>query len=347
MSFVFAGARAGALVLLATLAFVEFGVWLNLIYPLSSVAIVYLAVEATRSLGVEARSRRVRKMFATYVPPSVVKQLAESDDPPRLGGETRTLSILFSDVRDFTRLSEKLGAEDTIRLMNVYLGEMTRIVFDTRGTLDKYIGDAVMAFWGAPLSLEDHAERACRAAVAMQRDLGQLAGHHPEVRGLRDLRVGIGLHAGPVVVGNLGSDLRFDYTLVGDGVNLCSRLEGLTKVYGAPILATHDLVERLPASFLTREVDEIRVKGRAGAAVIHEVLGERSPEGGEESWLRAHAEGLGLYRAGRWSEARLALARAVAERGQDGPSSALLARMEDLGEVPPEPWLGVWSFETK
>jgi len=346
-SFVFAAGLAGVLIGGSVLAFTEFGVWLNLIYPLTAVALVYLAVEATRSLGAEARSRRIRKTFASYIPPSVVKELAESDEPPRLGGETRTLSILFSDVRDFTKLSEALGAEDTIRLMNTYLAAMTRIVFDSAGTLDKYIGDAVMAFWGAPLSLEDHPERACRAAIAMQSGLAELAADRSDIRGLQGLRIGIGLNTAPVVVGNLGSDLRFDYTLIGDGVNLCSRLEGLTKVYGTGILATADLADRLPVSFLTREVDEIRVKGREGAARICEVLGERAAEPGEDAWLQAHAEGLGHYRAGRWGEAEQALAQAIAERGEDGPSSALLERMKNLGGVPPDPWHGVWSFETK
>lgn len=347
MSFVFAGLLAACLVALAGLAFVLFGVWLNLIYPLTTVFVVYLAVEATRSLAAESRGRRIRNMFATYVPPSVVKQLTEGDTELRLGGETRTLTMLFSDVRSFTALSERLGAEDTIRLMNRYLAAMTRVIFDTEGTLDKYIGDAVMAFWGAPLPLKDHAERSCRAAVAMQREVGGFADRHRDLPGSEDLRIGIGLHTAAVVVGNLGSDLRFDYTLIGDGVNLCSRLEGLTKVYGTGILATDDLVGRLPASFLTREIDEIRVQGRRGAVVIYEVLGERAAGAEEAAWLEAYGAGLAHYRAGRWEEARTALSRAVAGRGEDPPSSLLLARMLDLGGVPPDPWSGVWSFDTK
>ena len=346
-SFVFAALLAASVLVLGIVAFVEFGLWINLVYPLTSVVLVYLAVEGTRSLAAEARSRRVRGLFASYVPPSVVKQLAEGNAELRLGGETRTLSILFSDVRGFTRLAERLGAEDTIRFMNEYLAAMTRIVFETEGTLDKYIGDAVMAFWGAPIALENHAESACRAAVSMQREVAQFAALHPGLPGAEDLRVGIGLHTADVVVGNLGSDLRFDYTLVGDGVNLCSRLEGLTKVYGAGILASGDLVRRLPASFLIREIDEIRVAGRSAAAVIYEVLGERSAEPAEAARIEAHAEGLGHYRAGRWGEARAAFERAVAENGGDGPSSVLLARMEGLGGLPPANWSGIWSFDTK
>jgi adenylate cyclase len=326
---------------------VEYGLWFNLIYPLTTVAGVYLAVEVPRSLAMEARGRRIRNMFATYVPPSVVKQLAEGDAELRLGGETRTLTILFSDVRNFTQLSERLGAEDTIRLMNAYLAAMTRIIFETGGTLDKYIGDAVMAFWGAPLSLEDHAERAGRAAVQMQEAVSEFAELHPGLPGSEGLRVGIGLHTAPVVVGNLGSDLRFDYTLIGDGVNLCSRLEGLTKAYGVGVLASEELVGGLPDSFLTRAIDEIRVKGREGAGMIYEVLGERDARPEEIAWLEAHATGLALYRAGRWEQARAALNQAIAGRGDDPPSRALLARMAGLGGGAPDGWSGIWSFETK
>ncbi|HIG01681.1 MAG TPA: adenylate/guanylate cyclase domain-containing protein [Myxococcales bacterium] len=347
MSFVFAGGLAVFLVIMAIVAFVEYGLWFNLIYPLTTVAGVYLAVEVPRSLAMEARGRRIRNMFATYVPPSVVKQLAEGDAELRLGGETRTLTILFSDVRNFTQLSERLGAEDTIRLMNAYLAAMTRIIFETGGTLDKYIGDAVMAFWGAPLSLEDHAERAGRAAVQMQEAVSEFAELHPGLPGSEGLRVGIGLHTAPVVVGNLGSDLRFDYTLIGDGVNLCSRLEGLTKAYGVGVLASEELVGGLPDSFLTRAIDEIRVKGREGAGMIYEVLGERDARPEEIAWLEAHATGLALYRAGRWEQARAALNQAIAGRGDDPPSRALLARMAELGGGAPDGWSGIWSFETK
>ena len=346
-SFLVAGILAGAVLLVGFVAFVEFGVWINIIYPLATVVLVYGTMEAARSLAAEARSRRVRNLFATYVPPSVVKELAEGDAPPRLGGETRTLSILFSDVCDFTSLSERLGAEDTIRLMNAYLAEMTRVVFDTGGTLDKYIGDAVMAFWGAPLSLDDHAHRAARAAVAMQELVENFAASHPGLPGAPELRMGVGIHTAPVVVGNLGSDLRFDYTLIGDGVNLCSRLEGLTRQYRVGILASADLVDRLPPAFLSREIDEIQVKGREGSTVIHELLGEapRSPEG--RALLDAYAEGLAQYRAGRFEAARTTFESIVAERGGDGASETLLARMRELGGVPPDGWEGVWSFQSK
>jgi adenylate cyclase len=159
--------------------------------------------------------------------------------------------------------------------------------------------------------------------------------------------MGVGIHTAPVVVGNLGSDLRFDYTLIGDGVNLCSRLESLTRQYRVGILATADLVDRLPPSFVTREIDEIQVKGRQGSAVIHQVLGEGLRPADERGWLDAYAEGLADYRAGRWEPARTAFEGVLARSGADGPSETLLARMRELGGVPPESWQGVWSFQRK
>lgn len=350
VSFLFATGLALALVVFGSLAFTEFGIWLNLAYPLATVVLVYLAVEVTRSLAVEARGRRVRDMFATYVPPGVVKALAEGEADLRLGGERRTLSLLFSDLRGFTSLSENLGPEGTIGLMNVYLEAMTRRLFETGGTLDKYIGDAVMAFWGAPLALEDHAERACRAALGMQEELVTFGARHPDLPGAEGLEMGVGIHMAEVVVGNVGSDLRFDYTVMGDGVNLCARLESLTKLYGVGILTSAELARILPASFHLREIDEIRVKGRRGAGVIYELLGERSADSAdsaEELWLEAYAEGLVEYRSGRWPAAREAFARVIAARGEDGPSSALIERMEAVGGVPPDGWTGTWTFETK
>ncbi|MFP8876209.1 MAG: adenylate/guanylate cyclase domain-containing protein [Myxococcota bacterium] len=331
----------------SVLAFNEAGVWLNLAYPLATLVIVYLSVEVTRSLGVEAASRHVRRMFSTYVPPEVVEELTRKQDSFALGGEERELSILFSDLRGFTAISEDLGARDTTLLMNAYFSAMTRTIFESAGTLDKYIGDAIMAFWGAPLPVADHPHQACRAALAMQDGLGGLAGLHPEIVGIPRLRMGIGLHVAPVVVGNLGSELRFDYTIVGDGVNLCSRLESLSQVYGAAVVCSGDFAARLPSGFLVRELDTIRVKGRRQSCEIFEVVAERSVRPGESHWLQAHAAGLDAYRGGRWEAAESAFAEVLAARPDDTASLLLVDRIRGLRAAPPENWQGVWTFESK
>ena len=345
------GALFTALLLLCFVAgslylFIRHGVMVNMAYPLATLSSVYLCVAILRSMTVEAGSRRIRRMFATYVPPEVVNEMTQKQGSFKLGGERRDLSILFSDVRDFTSLSERLGAENVAQLMNTYLTAMTRIVFDSRGTLDKYIGDAIVAFWGAPLPLDDHPLRACEAALLMQQEIARLRREQPELPGVESLRVGIGIHSAEVVVGNLGSELRFDYTVTGDGVNLCSRLESLTKVYGAAVLTSRDLVARLPAGFLTRELDVIRVKGKKESVRIFEVLGRREANVEESAAFDAYASGFAAYREGKWDSAEGALREAHALLS-DKASLVLLERIEGFRRESPRNWEGIWSFETK
>ncbi len=343
-----AAATGAAFAAACVYAFAAHGQWINMAYPLATLGAVYLALAVTRSVAFEASSRRIRRAFATYVPPQVVDEMVRRPESFQLGGERRDLSILFSDVRDFTSLSEELGAENVARLMNAYLTPMTRIVFESRGTLDKYIGDAVMAFWGAPLPVEDHPVRACQAALEMQEALARLRAERPDLPGVERLRVGIGIHTAEVIVGNLGSELRFDYTVTGDGVNVCSRLEGLTKYYGTGIVASAELVERLPPGFLTRELDAIRVKGKRDSLRIFEVLGRRAAEDGEGEALAVWARALAVYRAGRWAEAeRLLVEARDLRRGGDPACDTLLERIAALRGEPPADWSGVWSFDVK
>ena len=343
----FALAVAALLVFGSAFAFIQAGLWINLAYPLTTLVLVYLSMEVTRSLGVEMAGRRIRQMFSSYVPPAVVKELTHSQESFALGGEERELSMLFSDLRDFTTISESLGPRNTTLLMNAYLSAMTRIIFDSGGTLDKYIGDAVVAFWGAPLPVDAHPRSAAQAALAMQDGLAGLGVLHPEIAGLEGLRMGIGLHVAPVVVGNLGSELRFDYTIVGDGVNLCSRLESLSKVYGVSILCSGDFAGELPPEFLLRALDTIRVKGRREPSEIFEIIAARTATTEESRWLEVYAEGLAAYRAGRWVEADAALAAALAARPEDLASQLLVERIRALRDDPPDDWRGIWTFESK
>ncbi len=330
-------------------AFLARGLWINLAYPVISVLVTYVVLAVAQSVTVEVRGRRIRRAFATYVPPDVVNELVRHPESLRLGGERRDLSILFSDIRGFTGLSEELGPERVVELLNAYLTPMTRVVFETRGTLDKYIGDAIVAFWGAPLPLSDHPRRACEAALGMQGELERLQRERSDLQGIDSLRVGMGIHCAEVVVGNMGSELRFDYTVMGDGVNICSRLEGLTKYYGVGILASAELVDRLPPTFLVRELDTIRVKGREEAVRIFQVLGCRAPDRQEAVWLESYAAGLRAYRMGHWTEAATAFREARASHDAGDPAcDLLLARMRSLERAPEaDPWDGVWSFEVK
>jgi adenylate cyclase len=339
-AFVLLAAYAG----LAIAAFSTRGIWINMVYPLGTGFAVYISVAILDGIAAQTRSRTIRRQFATYVPPSVVDRMVEHPEDFHLGTERKDLSILFSDIRDFTTIAEEIGS-DVGRLLDVYLTPMTGIVFDSGGTLDKYIGDAVMAFWGAPLPVEDHPLRACESALEMQRETRRMR-LEAEVPGMERVRIGVGIHTSEVLVGNMGSELRFDYTLSGDGANLCSRLEGLTKYYGVGILASGDLVARLPGSVVTREVDTIRVKGRSAPVEVHEVIALDESGLPNPEVLDLYAPALAAYRSGDWSDAEKRLSRLIERCGEDGPSSLLLGRIAEY-ERAPRDWDGIWAFETK
>jgi adenylate cyclase len=331
----------------AIYAFIARGLWINLTYPALSLAAVYVAVAVTQGMTIEARARQIRRDFAMFVPPEVVNELIEHPELDRLGGERRDLSILFSDVRNFTTLAEEIGPEDVSTLLHAYLTPMTQIIFGSRGTLDKYIGDAIVAFWGAPMPVESHPLRACEAAVAMQEEVALLRTTRSALAGASRLRVGIGIHSAEVVVGKMGTDLRVDYTVTGDGVNLCARLEGLTKFYGVGILASEALVNRVEG-FGVRELDAIRVKGKKESVRIFEILGRADAVAEASEYLDAYAEGLRAYREGRWTDADRGLRQVLAMRGgEDRASLLLLQRIETHQQEPPANWDGVWTFEEK
>ena len=324
------------------------GLWINLAYPGITVLFVYITVAVAQSVTVERSRRQIRRAFTTYVPPEVVSEMIQSPESFKLGGELRNISILFSDVRSFTALSQDIGAANTAALMNAYLTEMTELIFDSRGTLDKYIGDAVVAFWGAPLDVEAHPQRVAEVALSMQEKVAELRGHRPDVAGADRLRIGIGIHTAEVVVGNLGSELRFDYTIIGDGVNLCSRLEGLTKYYGVGIIASSALTQDLPDDVCIRELDTIQVVGKDESTRIFEICEPATVQKDRSELLEKYAAALEAFRSGDWRKAEQ-LAKQVQHmlggKDPDGPTEFLLQRIQNKNA--PDDWQGVWNFETK
>ena len=251
--------------------FVQKGIWLNAVYPLLTMVIVYTAVTLYRYIVEEREKRKIRGAFSFYVTPSVVNEMLKNPDKLKLGGDKKELSVLFSDIRGFTTLAEEMEPEALVNLLNEYLTEMTDIVFEFDGLLDKYIGDAVMAVWGAPLEQTDHPERACRTALKMLDRLTKMQ-QQWEAEGTPRLDIGIGVNTGPMVVGNMGSERRFDYTVMGDSVNLASRLEGINKEYGTQVVISEFTYERVKDDFFCRELDAVRVKGRAKPAKIYELV---------------------------------------------------------------------------
>ncbi len=307
----------------------------------------------------EASRRRVRQAFGFYLAPAMVEKLAEDPGQLKLGGETRTMTILFCDVRGFTTISEtfKGHPEGLTSLVNKLLTPLTAVILDRRGTVDKYMGDCIMAFWNAPLDDPDHARHACLAALEMQAAMDPLnerlaAEALADGRPFQPLAVGIGVNTGDVVVGNMGSDQRFDYSVLGDDVNLASRLEGQSKTYGVGIVVGENTRARVPdLAFL--ELDLIRVQGKRTAARIYTLVGDAATKSGNLFPMleAAHDALLAAYRGQRWDDARRWLADC--RKLVDGFGIAKLydvyeARIDEYAQAPPAPtWDGVYLATTK
>ncbi len=291
---------------------------------------------------------QIRSTFKRYVSSSVVDELLRSADSVKLGGESKQLTIQFSDIAGFTSISEALTPEQVVEFLNQYLSQMTAEVEAEQGIVDKYIGDAVMAFWGAPMPLPAHPDHACRAALRQLRRVAALREGWVGRGDLSRFHVRIGLHSGAVIVGNIGSDTRMDYTIIGDAVNLASRLEGMNKVYGTHLLISEDTRRLLEGRYVLRELDCIRVVGKSRPVRIYELAGEEG-EGGP-ALLAVHArfaEALALYRERRFGEASRLFATLAAEAG-DGPSRTYLERCEAYQAAPPpEGWDGVFQSLSK
>jgi adenylate cyclase len=296
----------------------------------------------------EARSRRlITGLFGTYVPKELVAEMSRNPEEYSMRGESRQMTVLFSDVRNFTSISEGLTPEGLKDLMNAYLTEMTEVIQEKRGTIDKYIGDAIMAFWGAPLADPDHAAHALEAALGMQKRIRGLDAEFVK-RGWPMLHIGVGLNCGEMNVGDMGSKFRRAYTVMGDAVNLASRLEGLTKEYGVGILVTEGIVAAAQG-FAYREVDRVVVKGRTEGVAIFEPLGRLGevPEAALQEADRFH-KALELYRKQRWSDARQLLASLAAQAPESKLYKVYLERVAHFVEHAPEQaWNGTWVFTTK
>jgi len=290
--------------------------------------------------------RWLRQAFSRYVSSSLVEMITAHPERLRLGGEKVELTVLFSDLAGFTTLSEDMTPEELISLLNEYFTTMTEIILSGQGTVDKYIGDAIMAFWGAPLPLSNSAALACRAALAMQKALAPLQDRWQR-QGLPKLEARLGLHTGPAIVGNVGSRERFNYTVMGDTVNLASRLEGVNKIYGTHILLSHSTFQQVKDDFLCRELDLIRVKGRHQPVAIYELLGYQSDHR-QYPWLPTFAAALAAYRQGRWDEAAALFQEVLSQHPGDPPTLCLQERLVRYRrQPPPADWQGVFTLETK
>ena len=329
--------------------FSRFNLYLELFYPTLGITLIYVGISMQQFLHEEQERERVRKAFESYVAPTIVQEMLKHPEQLRLGGERRQITLLFTDIRGFTTISENLenDPQSLVRMLHDFLNPMSNIIINHGGTIDKYMGDAIMALFGAPLIQPDHARLACRAALDMTIALKNLNAHW-QTMGRPLIRIGVGVNSGPVTVGNLGSDRLFDYTAVGDNVNLASRLEGLNKYYGTSILISQTTAELIGGGFILREVDRVQVKGKAQAAGIFEVMGEGEAAPALARFLDSFHQGLALYRERRWPESLAAFAAALEEHPEDGATLRYQKLVQQLIAAPPGPeWTGVTVMDGK
>ena len=290
--------------------------------------------------------KRVRSTMSRYMSKEVADQLLSAGDL-ELGGKEQKVTVMFSDVRRFTSIAEALGPRETVSLLNEYFTEMVDVIFQNGGILDKYIGDGIMALYGAPLVGPNDADNALTAADEMMQRLAELNARRV-ASGQVELDIGIGFSTGPTVVGNIGSVRRMEYTVIGDTVNLASRLESATKQYGAKILLSEMTVRDLKHPATLRELDLIRVKGKDRPVAVFESLGYRAHEPGLPALLELHAAGIKAYRGRDWAAALRAFEAALKLYPDDGPAAVYRERCELLAaKPPPDDWDGVWNLTEK
>jgi adenylate cyclase len=336
-------------------AFAKFGMWLCFVIPAGTVIANYASITSFRMIFEEREKRKIRKSFSSYVSPGVIN-LIEKDPKKyfRPGGEMKELTIMFSDIRSFTTIAEGLTPDELVHLLNEYLGEMTEILFKRWGTLDKYIGDAIMGFWGSPFPQDDHAIRGCACALDMIARLEELNFKWEAMRlagdkGKRQLSIGIGLNTGPVNVGNMGSDRRLAWTVMGDHVNLASRVEGQTKDYRVQIIVGESTYLQAKDHYVFRDLDKIQVKGKLKPVNIYELLafGQEAANYADllKQWDAANAD----YRRGNWPAAIQKFEALLQKYPDDGPAHTFLKRCHEklATEAPLGEWDGVWVAKTK
>ena len=337
-----------AYILLCQYLFSHLGAWLNLVYPAVVLILTYVCITIYKYFTEERQKKFIQDAFSTYLAPSVVAQLIKSPEKLVLGGEDRVITAFFSDVQGFTSISEKLTPKELVDLLNEFLTEMTEVILGYEGTVDKFEGDAIIAFFGAPNILEDHALRACKACIDMQKRLVELrtkwkAEKRPE------LKMRIGLNTGSAVVGNMGSKNRMDYTMMGDAVNTAARLEGVNKLYGTYTMISDSTYIPAKDEIFVRELDSVNVVGKGEPVGVYELLGySMEIDDKLRSVVERYTQGLRAYRNQSWDEAIGHFSATLSVDPLDGPSQTMLNRCEDFKVRPPgKDWDGAFAMSTK
>jgi adenylate cyclase len=337
-----------ALYVIAASVLLEAGIILDLVLPPAALLLSFAVALVDRVVFEQAEQRRVREAMGRYLSPSVSRWVLADPGRLRLGGELREMTVLFSDLRNFTTHAHALPPETLVGLLNDHMTEMTAIVFRHDGVLAHYAGDGLEAFWNAPMTQPDHARRACAAALEMIAALEALRREFA-ARGWAHLDMGIGINTGSMIVGNLGSRDRLAYTAVGDPVNVASRIEGLSKEYGVHVVIGEATRQAAGDAFEYRVLDLVAVKGRAEPLQVYELVGAAGsmpPE--RQAMLARYEQGVALYRSRRWAEATALFDDLAAGLPDDGPVALYRRRARELLADPPAPdWDGVWIAKTK
>jgi adenylate cyclase len=350
--------RLGVVVLLATvllylfvayLAYAEAGMILPVVEAIFSLSFAFVTTVSYRAATEGRQKRMITDMFGKYVDSTVVRMMVDNPNLFKLGGEKKEITLLFTDLKGFSSISEKMEDEVLVKLLNMYFTEMTKVITSTRGTVDKYIGDAIMAFWGAPVADPEGPLHACLAALEMQRRLAKLQPKLKQVAGV-ELHQRVGVNTGVCTVGNMGSISKVNYTAIGDPVNLASRLEGVNKQYGTAILISEMTYQKVAGKVLTREVDRVVVVGKSEPVRIYELLdvAERSVSDKTKMFLEVYQEGLKAYTERRWDEGIAYMEHAMTYWPEDPVCLLYIERMRLYQIHPPKPeWNGVFLLESK
>ncbi|MGE0684027.1 MAG: CHASE2 domain-containing protein, partial [Candidatus Binatia bacterium] len=345
----FASALVALHIFVARWLFSYAGMWLNIVFPVLAISANYTMISVYDYVTEERERKKIKDAFTHYVAPVVIEEMLKDPGRLKLGGEEKVLTVLFSDLQGFTSASERYAPHEMIELLSEYYNRMTEQVFAHQGTLKEYVGDELMAIFGAPIEQENHAERACAAALAMLEHREALSEEWATI-GRPRLVARTGINSGLMLVGNLGSKYRFAYGVLGDHVNLGSRLEGLNKDYGTKILIGENTAQMVEKSFLLREVDMVQVVGRAQAVRIYELLarvGTPLPLRQEKAFS-CYAAGLTAYRERFWDEALRLFNESLTLCPEDGPSRTMADRCQIYQKAPPpEDWDGVYEATHK
>ncbi len=331
------------------LAFSQAGLLVSLVAPGLSILASMVGASAYVFLHERQQKALIKDAFGRYVSPAVVNDLINSPTKISLGGELRELTVLFTDIAGFTTLAEGLDPEALVTLLNEYFNAMTNVVFNYKGTIDKFIGDAIMAIWGAPVRLKDHALQACLTALEMQNQLEELR-RKWQAEGKPEITIRCGINTGPMVVGNMGGEARFDYTVIGDSVNLASRLEGTNKLYGTQIIISEFTYACVREQVRVRELDLVQVKGKTKPITIYELLGlpDMPITAEQQQTLDLYARGLQHYKQREWTEAFECMHQVYVLDPACQPAYLYIQRTQEfIKDPPPESWDGTFQITTK